>query len=102
MGFSAASCEIVLLISFLVTGTRGYGLDCSFPIHNQTFGEDCDGLEGRRQIYETFMVGCSSRYGFAACKSEEQKRLKMNRDQPLSMIVSNLVFMGMGQRCHSA
>lgn len=72
----------------LLTKVAGYGLDCSFPIHNTTLYADCGDLGDRTQAYENYMNGCRAYYSAEDCDSEEEHRLKLNRLQPQSMVVS--------------
>jgi prolyl 4-hydroxylase len=65
-----------------------YGVDCSFPIHNNELR--CGNLLGDRQkIYNEFMQGCREFYGKKGkrCDSTEENRLEMSLRQPQSMVV---------------
>ena len=80
---------LLVLISSSFAGTgAGYGLDCSFAIHNETFRSDCGDLGDRREAYQTYMDGCRAYYSPEDCDREEGKRLAMSRRQPQSMVVS--------------
>jgi hypothetical protein len=78
----------VSVFSLLAGKAAGYGLDCSFPIHNQTFNSDCGDLGDRREAYAAYMDGCRAHYSPMECDYEESTRLAMNRRQPQSMVVS--------------
>mmetsp|Transcript_34219 Transcript_34219/g.105118 ORF Transcript_34219/g.105118 Transcript_34219/m.105118 type:complete len:517 (-) Transcript_34219:38-1588(-) len=56
--------------------TNGHGVDVSFPIHNyipkNTWGAD---------MYDEFINGCADTYNMRSCKSNEESRLAMDRDQ---------------------
>lgn len=56
--------------------TTGYGVDVSFPMHNAiqkgTWGSE---------MYDEFIDGCGSKYNLRSCRSNEESRMAMDRDQ---------------------
>lgn len=76
--------------------TNEYGVDVSFPIHYDFFGQDASVTEtlkmfGPRKIdmYKEFTTGCENFYGpkgkAQECQTSEMNRLELNRDQPKLM-----------------
>lgn len=69
----------------------GYGLDCSWPIHNME--SSCGDLLGdRKAIHDEYIRGCGEKWGakgIARCAEGEKDRLAMSRRQPRSMVVSD-------------
>ena len=85
-------CVVLVTNSVVVTANNedeGYGLDCSFPVHNKE--SSCGNLLGdRKAIYEEYIQGCRKQWGAkgaARCDMNEEDRLKMSRRQPQSMVV---------------
>ena len=81
-----------LLASFATAGeepSEGYGLDCSWPIHN--LESSCGNLLGdRKTVHEEYIRGCGEKYGakgVARCAQGDKDRLEMSRRQPQSMVV---------------
>jgi hypothetical protein len=79
----------ICTILFFGDNACGYGLDCSFPILNQTFHQDCGGLPDKSLTYRDYMDSCERFYSKEECQSEEDARLNRNRIQPMSMVVSS-------------
>ena len=88
---------IVLEIFVSMTGlgyggdNQSYGVDCSFPIHKFEL-DRCPTLlfaDYRHDVYEKFMKGCQSKYGFDSCDQYERNRLSINSMQPAYSMVSS-------------
>jgi len=54
----------------------GYGVDVSFPMHHYPDPKSWGGV-----MYDDFMQGCAADYRMSSCKSNEESRMAMNRDQ---------------------
>lgn len=83
----------VLVGSFAIAeeeSSAGYGLDCSWPIHN--LESSCGDLLGdRKSVYDEYMRGCREKWGEKGaprCAHGDEERITMNRRQPQSMVVS--------------
>jgi len=81
-----------LLVSFAKAGdepSEGYGLACSWPIHN--IESSCGDLLGdRKAVHEEYIRGCGEKFGakgVACCSQGDKDRLEMSRRQPQSMVV---------------
>jgi hypothetical protein len=78
---------LLLFVARTVTAAD-YGLDCSWPIHNDKIQCDLFGSE-RQATYDHYMEGCREKWGAKGakrCDSNEQDRLEMSRRQPQSMV----------------
>ncbi|KAH8082930.1 ATPase [Aureococcus anophagefferens] len=56
--------------------SEGYGVDTSFPMHHDipkgTWGD---------AMYKEFINGCANKFKMGSCRSNEESRMAMNRDQ---------------------
>ena len=80
------------LLSIQAVLSADYGLDCSFPIHNEELS--CGDLLGdRKTVYDDFMQGCRDFYGKQGdrCDITEKERIEMSIRQPQSVSSSKLV-----------
>lgn len=85
-----ASCFSAAIAEESQIDDVGYGLDCSWPIHN--FESSCgDMLGDRKAVYDEYLRGCREKWGSKGavrCTQGEADRLEMSRRQPQSMVVS--------------
>ena len=56
--------------------TEGYGVDVSFPMHY-----DIEKGTWGAKIYDEFINGCGDKYNLRSCRSNEESRMAMDRDQ---------------------
>lgn len=80
------------LLSIQAVLSADYGLDCSFPIHNEELS--CGDLLGdRKTVYDDFMQGCRDFYGKQGdrCDITEKERIEMSIRQPQSVSSSKRV-----------
>lgn len=77
-------------VTIIFTNAGDYGLDCSFPIHNDHFTCDSSILgNGPKERYQEFMRGCKEKWGVkgaARCIQNEKDRFEMSKRQPQSMV----------------
>ena len=56
--------------------TEGYGVDVSFPMHY-----DIEKGTWGAKMYDEFINGCGDKYNLRSCRSNEESRMAMDRDQ---------------------
>jgi prolyl 4-hydroxylase len=80
----------IISLTLIMASVQGadYGVDCSFPIHNEKITCDKSILGDRQAFYDNYIAGCVKKYGKKGhrCLDTEADRVIMSKRQPQSMV----------------